>query len=122
VELGVKLPRTNIEEGSMQYTILDAQGKTQGTVQAETLAAACRSWASQNWDDHIVDAAVLKVKHYPLTPPLEGAYMDPYVVSPAGYEGECMKKYVEQFSNDVHFAPDPLSTDQPRQVDTGGGD
>lgn len=104
----------------MQFSILDAEGKVQSQVQADTVRDACRVWGTQCWDEAIVEAAVLKARVFPLSAPdAFGAHLDPYIVAPAGSEKESFAKNEELFRSDLHFAPDP-SQIQPRQVDTGG--
>ena len=100
-----------------QFSIMDSQGRTQAHVHANSIGEACRAWANECWDNAIVEDSVLRAEILPLSGQGSyGAHLDPYVVSPAGKEVECMEQDDELFRSNVHFAPEKAH----EQVDTGG--
>ncbi|CAN0484074.1 unnamed protein product [Phaeothamnion confervicola] len=103
----------------MIFTILNADGKKESQVEADSVQQACRTWGQKCWPSAVVEDAVLKAKLIDLDGSARAAHLDPYLVCPEGRETETIRRNEKLLETDVHFAPDP-SQIQPRLVDTGG--
>ena len=104
----------------MNFTIIDAQGISQKHISASSLEQACELWAKQTWQDSVAAEAVVKASRFDLSNGARAAFLEPYLVTPAGTEQECIAKNEQRLVTDPHSAPDPALSAKPRTIDTGG--
>jgi hypothetical protein len=104
----------------MNYSILNAEGKAEARLAANSVEEACREWANRCWKEHAAEEAVIKAARYQLDGQPQAAFLDPYLVAPSGLEDAYWATHQAQFDRDVHLAPDPALSSEPRTVDTGG--
>lgn len=103
----------------MRFSVLDSEGKVQAQVDAASVRDACREWARQTSNDATVEEMVSRAKIFKLAEERLAARLDPYLVAPAGFEQETLRKNSELFSTDLHYRPE-ASLPDPKMVDTGG--
>lgn len=103
----------------MQFSVINAQAQIEATLSASSLDEAAQKFAHERWKDNVADETIIDAPRYDVGGS-SVIFIDPYLVTPAGLEREAWKKHREQFKTDVHFAPDPALSTEPRTVDTGG--
>ena len=103
----------------MNFSVLGPEGKVQAQIEAADIKDACRQWAQQTSHEATVEEIVRKSKLFPVGQEQQAARLEPYVLAPAGFEKEALRKNDELFSHDVHYQSE-ASLPDPRMVDTGG--
>ena len=76
--------------------------------------------AHESWKDAVADEIVVKAPRYDLGNQGKAAFLDPNLITPSGTERECLARHQERLQTDPHFAPDPVLSERPRTIDTGG--
>ena len=103
---------------SVDFSVIDAEGKVQAQLDAMSVQQACRQWASRCWDEAIVESSVHKARIYVLDDQSKSAHMDPYLICPAGRESECISRHKREFRQDLKAGSTYGAPAQP--FDSGG--